>query len=276
MAHQHVRRLDRAGRAGRAARGRDAREIEVHEQRLAVGAGYRDVEHVRCALRAVGVDDQVGDARARAGSPGRRAGRAAARPRPPAPRPRARPRARAPPRRPRSRCRDGCPYCWPPPWMIASTAFRSRTIRAPMPLGAPILWPEIVARVHATVARGRTAPCRRPAPRRCGTPRPPRSSDRRSRATGCTTPTSLLTHMTETTAGRSARAASSASRSTRPVACRPAGRPRARPGGRRRGPRPGSPCARWPRPPRTWRCPGPARPGRRRRCRGCRPRCRRR
>ncbi len=37
--------------------------------------------------------------------------------------------------------------------MIASIAFRSRTIMAPMPLGAPILWPEMVASVQAVVAR---------------------------------------------------------------------------------------------------------------------------
>src|SRR5690348_6347665 len=38
---QHVRRLDRAGRAGGAGRAGDPREVEVHEQRLAVGTGNR-------------------------------------------------------------------------------------------------------------------------------------------------------------------------------------------------------------------------------------------
>src|SRR5437667_2597162 len=42
------------------------------------------------------------------------------------------------------------PNCWPPPWMIASTTWRSRTTSTPMPLGAPTLWPETVKRVHAT------------------------------------------------------------------------------------------------------------------------------
>src|SRR5439155_555800 len=31
------------------------------------------------------------------------------------------------------------PNCWPPPWMIASTTCRSRTMSAPIPFGAPIL-----------------------------------------------------------------------------------------------------------------------------------------
>src|SRR5438445_188311 len=42
------------------------------------------------------------------------------------------------------------PNCCPPPWMIASTACRSRTSNAPIPLGAPILWPEMVTRVQPT------------------------------------------------------------------------------------------------------------------------------
>src|SRR5438093_2051672 len=42
------------------------------------------------------------------------------------------------------------PNCCPPPWMIASTALRSRTISAPTPLGAPILWPEMVRKVQLT------------------------------------------------------------------------------------------------------------------------------
>ena len=100
--------------------------------------------------------------------------------------------------------------------MIASTALRSRTISAPMPLGAPILWPESVSRVQGQLAHARPAPCRTPAPHRCGRARRRRGSARRSRATGWITPISLFTHMIETTAGRPASAASSASRSTRP------------------------------------------------------------
>ena len=64
-------------------------------------------------------------------------------------------------------------------------------------------------------------------------------------STGCTVPTSLFTHMTETTAGWSASTRSSASRSTTPsrvhredrTRCRPGAPPRARP--------PAPPCARW-------------------------------
>ena len=108
------------------------------------------------------------------------------------------------------------PYCWPPPWMIASTALRSRTMRAPMPLGAPILWPESVSRVQ-----GRSATDTRQLAERlhrvgvedhAGR----RGSGRAISATGWITPTSLFTHMIETSAGRSASAASRASRLTCP------------------------------------------------------------
>src|SRR5581483_9020196 len=46
---QDVRWLHVPALAGRARGAGDAREIERHEERLAVGAGHRDVEDVRCA-----------------------------------------------------------------------------------------------------------------------------------------------------------------------------------------------------------------------------------
>ena len=110
------------------------------------------------------------------------------------------------------------PNCWPPPWMIASTALRSRTTSAPMPLGAPILWPEIVSRVQGRSGnRDRQLAERLDGVGMEGHPgRLAPAGD--LRAPAGSTPTSLLTHMTETTAGRSASAASSASRSSRPPA----------------------------------------------------------
>ena len=85
--------------------------------------------------------------------------------------------------------------------MIASTAFRSRTISAPMPLGAPILWPEMVSERAGASSRGSigslpnawTASVWKATP--ASRQRPAIS------ATGCTTPTSLFTHITDTTAG---------------------------------------------------------------------------
>src|SRR6476646_3862021 len=44
--HQYVRGLDRAGVARGSARCADAGEVEMHEERLGVGAGHADVEHV--------------------------------------------------------------------------------------------------------------------------------------------------------------------------------------------------------------------------------------
>ena len=75
-----------------------------------------------------------------------------------------------------------------------------------MPLGAPILWPEMVSQGAGPARRAAPAPCRTPAPRRCGTLTPAAAQRPAISATGCTTPTSLLTHMTDTTAGRSASA----------------------------------------------------------------------
>ena len=100
--------------------------------------------------------------------------------------------------------------------MIASTAWRSRTTRAPMPLGAPILWPETVKRVQATSCSDTGI-----LPNACtpstwnGTP----ASRHRaaSRATGCTTPISLFTHITLTTASPRASAWASASSATSPT-----------------------------------------------------------
>src|SRR5256886_14771164 len=107
------------------------------------------------------------------------------------------------------------PNCWPPPWMTASSACRSRTTSAPMPLGAPILWPETVKRVHATSCSDTGT-----LPKACtpstwnGTP----ASRHRaaSRATGCTTPTSLFTHITLNTATPRASASPNASCDTWP------------------------------------------------------------
>ena len=72
-----------------------------------------------------------------------------------------------------------------------------------MPLGAPILWPEMVASVQATSPRRHRHLAERLD--RVGVERDARPPQHRSAisATGCTTPTSLFTHMTDTTAGRS-------------------------------------------------------------------------
>ena len=107
--HQHVRRLDRAGGAGRPARRGDAGEIEVHQQRLAVGPGDGDVEHVRRALALLAVHGRGPDTSARVARPSRSrsprsrsASSACSRPQRAAA---ARPRPR---RRRRSRCPAGC------------------------------------------------------------------------------------------------------------------------------------------------------------------------
>src|SRR6266853_2946919 len=57
---QHVRWLDRAGRAGGTGRAGDAREVEVHQQRLAVRTGDRHARHVRGPPVVSGVDHRVG------------------------------------------------------------------------------------------------------------------------------------------------------------------------------------------------------------------------
>ncbi len=94
-------------------------------------------------------------------------------------------------------------------------------------------------------------------------------------ATGCTTPTSLFTHITDTTAGRSRQRLRPAPRVHPSLAVHGEQDLRRRDDTRRGRPRE-SPCARWPRRPRTWPRPGPARRAPRPRCRDCRPRCRRR
>src|SRR5712692_4543511 len=43
--HQHVRGLDRAGVARGSARRADAGEVEMHQERLGVGAGHAEVEY---------------------------------------------------------------------------------------------------------------------------------------------------------------------------------------------------------------------------------------
>ena len=91
------------------------------------------------------------------------------------------------------------PNCWPPPWMIASTACRSRTMSAPMPLGAPILWPEIVRKVQETSwSETGSLPNAWTASEWKQTPASRHRSA--SRATGWMTPTSLFTHITLATA----------------------------------------------------------------------------
>src|SRR5256886_6086970 len=57
---EYVRRLDRAGRAGGARGAGDPREIEVHQQCLAVGAADRHAGDVRCPPSVRGVDHGVG------------------------------------------------------------------------------------------------------------------------------------------------------------------------------------------------------------------------
>src|SRR5690348_3176489 len=91
------------------------------------------------------------------------------------------------------------PNCCPPPWMMASTTWRSRTMSAPIPFGAPILWPEMVRSVQGT-SRSETGifPKAWTASTWNGTPASRHRSA--SRATGCTAPTSLFTHITATTA----------------------------------------------------------------------------
>ena len=128
---------------------------------------------------------------------------------------------------------------------------------APIPLGAPILWPEIVSRSCSGVGQARPAACRTPARHRCGRATPAVAHRSAISATGCTTPTSLLTHITETTAGRSGQRRVERVEVQRPSPSTGEDAPRARRGGRRRAPRPESPCARWRRRPRTWRAPVP-------------------
>ena len=112
---------------------------------------------------------------------------------------------------------------------MASTALRSRTISAPMPLGAPILWPESVSRVQGRSlhADGHLAERLH----RVGVERHARGLDsaRRSPRTGWMTPTSLFTHMTETTAGRSASARCPGRPGPLGRSSPPAARPRAPP-----------------------------------------------
>ena len=109
------------------------------------------------------------------------------------------------------------PNCCPPPWMIASTASRSRTMSAPMPLGAPILWPEMVSSVQRTSGRETGT---FPNAWTASVWNKTSALQHRSamRATGWITPTSLFTHMTLTTATPPASACSSAPSSTTPEA----------------------------------------------------------
>src|SRR2546428_2981210 len=87
------------------------------------------------------------------------------------------------------------PYCCPPPWMIASTAPRSRTMRAPTPLAAPILCPEMVSSVQpASLSDRGTLPKACTASEWKQTPAARQRSARR--AIGWTVPTSLFTHIT--------------------------------------------------------------------------------
>ena len=85
-----------------------------------------------------------------------------------------------------------------------------------MPFGAPILWPERVSRVASAASRDDGQLPERlhgvgveHARRRRGSARPISS-------TGCIVPTSLFTHMTDTTAGCGREGRSSAARSTTP------------------------------------------------------------
>ena len=185
-------------------------EVEVHQQRLAVGA-RRPRRSARAARARRPRRSPPGRERRPGAAPrGRRAARrsrGASAACSAAASAAARPSATAPatfsvPGR--------MPYCWPPPWMMASTAFRSRTIERADALGGA----DLVAGDREQGARQRRAgdreSCRTPGPRRCEDARRPRRHRSAISAIGWTTPISLLTHMTETTAGRSASAASSA------------------------------------------------------------------
>ena len=104
---------------------------------------------------------------------------------------------------------------------MASIAWRSRTTSAPIPLGAPILWAEMVRKVQPTSA---SATGSFPNAWTASEWKQTCASRHRaaSRATGCTTPTSLFTHMTLTIATPRRSASASAPSSTSPEA--PTGR----------------------------------------------------
>src|SRR6266566_695640 len=126
---EHVRRLHRPGAAGRPRRAGNGGEVEMHEQSFGVGPGDRDVGDVGRALGPRAVDHGVGQdvEQPPLQLVAQRAHRGGER-----------------------RLLAGRELHRPPPWMIASTACRSRTSNAPIPLGAPILWPEMVTRVQPT------------------------------------------------------------------------------------------------------------------------------
>src|SRR2546422_2072241 len=216
---QHVRGFDRAGAAGRPRGAGDAGEVEVHEQRLAVRARDGDVRDVRRPLGLPGVDHRVGhdgehaplQLVAQCAQPRRRLGLLGRREldgpaQPDDPRDVFRPRTDA--------------VLLSASVMIASTAPRSRTMRAPTPFAAPILCPEMVTSVQpASLGDRGTLPTACTASEWKQTPAARQRSA--SRAIGWTVPTSLFTHITLTSATPRASASSSASSSTTPEALTP-------------------------------------------------------
>ncbi len=100
--------------------------------------------------------------------------------------------------------------------MMASTAARLRTTSAPIPFGAPILCPEMVS-IVAGIAPTDTGTWPKACTASVWNIAPAAWQRRPISSTGCRVPTSLLTHITDTTAGPAARAASSASSRTTPL-----------------------------------------------------------
>ncbi len=150
---EHVRRVDAPALARRSGGAGDAAEVQRHEHRLAVRAGHRDVDDVRrAAWRASSMNDRVRNARRDrllepvaqtlesralflALGDGQLGSASKAR--------RSRRRSPCPARRPRS--------CVPP-CSSGSMPMPRRMNIAPIPLGAPILWPETDARSNGIAA----------------------------------------------------------------------------------------------------------------------------
>ena len=134
-------------------------------------------------------------------------------------------RARRCPRR--SACPARSPYSWPPPSTSGMSATPSRTTSAPTPFGPPNLWPEIATSCAGAAAVRRSSHCGACTASVWNTARGARSRTRAATSSsGCTTPVSLLTSITETTAVRSSSASASRSRSTTPPGVAPTSRVR--------------------------------------------------
>ncbi len=113
---------------------------------------------------------------------------------------------------------DRRPRSCPPPSASGRSASAGRTSSAPTPAGPPILWPESATRSASASGAGSSRPA--PCTASTWTRAPAARASRIASATGWTTPVSLFTHITDTSAGASsaARRRSRSARSRRPSA----------------------------------------------------------